>query len=206
MWLFPGTLFLLLRIAIKQFFNLMIKLLFFLFLWQPWYYLLQFWHFWFILRWKGISIGFWSFGRNTWRRRRAKPKKAPWKTGSLLRCPAQVVKSLLLTPPSPQNFPGLLLLLPHHHRRKKPNRRYHWERTLWFSLHMSWRKRTDKDHRQQLRSQAWNSNWDRKTTVQPFWKRTKGTTLRKRAWQASKTAPKSLGFWDNNQRLTGVKD
>ena len=168
---------------------------FFSFLGQPWYYFPQFWHFWFILWWDRLSLRFWSFGKNIWSsRRRDKSQQSPMKNSfSSLWCPAQVAKSFSWPLHPPQ--PGGLLLLLHHHRGEKPNRRYHWERTLRFSLHVSWRTRTDKDHRRPLQSQARNSNWDRKTRAQPFWKRIKGRALSKRPWPARKTkCPRAKGF------------
>ena len=100
-------------------------------------------------------------------------------------------------PPSPQNFPGATTAASSITGRKT-YRTYHWGRTLWSSFHVSGRKRTDKDPGQHLQSQAQNSRWDRETRIQPFWNRTERKALSKWASQARRTAPKSLGFWDNN--------
>lgn len=75
-----------------------------------------------------------------------------------LRCPAQEVKSLFLTPLSPPKLPGGCFCCSHHHRKEKPSRKCHcslkW--TLWFS---SSRELKEK-HRpgSQTTSQAWNTN------------------------------------------------
>lgn len=84
-----------------------------------------------------------------------------------LRCPAQEVKSLFLTPLSPPKLPGGCFCCSHHYRKEKHNWKCHCslKRTLWFSSSHELKERNRLGS--QTTSQAWNTNseagqlWDK---------------------------------------------